>query len=152
MTTRPWLRRRLNQENARWDSAEARSNDGPSTPQQKLLRAAEQGKAEALVRKARPAEPVAMVTPQEREAELRAAGQWPSETQTPKPAPEPAAPVEPERELTPNEQYIAEHCHWRLRGPSDYARQHHEPGRCLVDYNPIDAFYAEQEELEEGEE
>src|SRR5207302_645979 len=44
------------------------------TPYEKLLRAAENGEFEALVRQSRPAEPPAMITPQEREAELRAQG------------------------------------------------------------------------------
>ena len=103
---------------------EAQAN--ASTPQERLLRAARNGQFEALVCKARPAQPVAMVTPEEREAELRRTGRWPPDKPKAKrkPKEEPAKkpePKKPERELTPNEQYIAEHCHWRQRGPSDYA-------------------------------
>ena len=50
-----------------------------STPQEQLLQAAKNGQFEALVRAARPAEPVVMITPEEREAELRAAGRWPTD-------------------------------------------------------------------------
>ena len=46
--------------------------DDAATPQQKLVRAAETGRFEAIVAAAQPAEPPKMVTPEEREAELRA--------------------------------------------------------------------------------
>jgi len=38
--------------------------------------------------------------------------------------------------MTPNEQYLAEHCRWRRRGPRDdaYRRQ---PSSCLTDYDPL---------------
>jgi hypothetical protein len=80
-----------------------------------------------------------MVTPEEREAELRASGQWPAETReltsAPEPGPEPAA-EEPPRELTPNEQYIAEHCGWGRREPGEY-RERVPYGRCKTEYDPI---------------
>src|SRR5258707_1280969 len=119
----------------------ATTDDGGLTPYQKLLRAAENGQFEALVRKARPAKPLVMVTPQEREAGLRASGHWPAEKPEPKPAPQPApAAVEPARGLTPNEQYLAEPCRWRPRGPRDPHRR--PPRLCLTDYDPL----AEEEE------
>jgi hypothetical protein len=130
----------------------ARPTDPAPTAQDGLLRAVENGTFETLVGEAQPAQPIAMVTPEEREAELRATSQRPGEKPPLEPAPEPATPPEPERELTPNAQYIAEYCHWRQRGPSDYADFQHEPGRCLVDYDPIEYFYAEQEELEREDE
>src|SRR5258708_1662475 len=93
------------------------TDDGGLTPYQKLLRAAENGPFEALVRKARPAKPLVMVTPQEREAGLRASGRWPAEKPAstspvirgrPGGGEPPARPAaEPTRELTPNEQYLA---------------------------------------------
>ncbi|MBN9089148.1 MAG: hypothetical protein J0J01_19755 [Reyranella sp.] len=109
-----------------------------SSPHEGLLQAAQSGQFEALVREARPVEPVAMVTPEEREAELRASGQWPAEKREPSAAPssESEAPPEPPPELTPNEQYIAEHCHWRRRGLNDY-RERHRPGRCLTEYDVL---------------
>jgi hypothetical protein len=117
-----------------------KSRRAAATPQDGLLRAAEDGRFEALVAEAQPAEPVAMVTPEEREAELRAAGRWSTDEREPlsesRPAAESETPAEPERELTPNEQYIAEHVHWRRRGPND-DRQHVRPGRCLTEYDPL---------------
>jgi hypothetical protein len=115
--------RRVEKEVAALPPVEA---DG-ATPQEGLLQAAQSGGFEALVRAARPAQPVAMVTPEEREAELRQAGQGPDGTGEAR---------EPEREPTPNEQYIAQHCRWRRRGPNDY-RERHRPGRCLTEYDPI---------------
>ncbi len=118
--------------------AAASSSGDALTPYQKLLRAAERGQFEALVRKARPKRPLAMVTPQEREAELRAAGRWPIDRPVPRPAPQPApAAVEPPPpELTPNEQYLAEHCRWRPRGPHDDTYRHARR-ECLTDYDPL---------------
>ena len=37
--------------------------------------------------------------------------------------------------MTPNEQYLAEHCRWRRRGPHDHA--YREPRSCLTDYDPL---------------
>ena len=97
----------------------------------------ERGQFEALVRAARPKRPPAMVTPQEREAALRASGRWPAESpeRKPKQAPQPVPAAEPPPELTPNEQYIADHCRWRRRGPHDHA--YREPRSCLTDYDPL---------------
>ena len=120
------------------------TDDGGLTPYEKLLRAAESGQFEALVRKARLAEPLAMVTPQEREAALRRSGSWPAEKHEPKRTPPPAPPAEPPPELTPNEQYIAEHSRWRPRGPRDDAYRR-PPRPCLTDYDPL----ADEEEAEE---
>ena len=139
--SRRGLEARLDRECGKRNAAPPTADDAPSTPQQKLLRAAETGQFEALVHKAQPAEPVAMVTPEEREAELRAAGRWPAEKREPPPAPEPEPSAETPLELTtpeltPNEQYIAEHCHWRRRRPNDY-RERHRPGRCLTEYDVL---------------
>ena len=122
------------------EEAEPTIDDAGLTPHQKLLRAAESGRFEALVRKARPAEPLAMVTPQEREAELRQSGRWPAEKpeprHEPKQAPQPAPAPAPAAEMTPNEQYLAEHCRWRRRGPHDHAYRR-QPSSCLTDYDPL---------------
>jgi hypothetical protein len=64
-----------------------------------------------------------MVTPEEREAELRAAGKWPEEPALPtapasmEPAQiaEAAAPAK-----TPQQAWMEELCGWRHRGPEDY--------------------------------
>ena len=129
--------RRVDELVSRPDEAAA---DRDATPQHKLVRAAETGRLEAIVAAAQPAEPPKMVTPEEREAELRRAGQGTGKGPgKPKPkrkaAPKPA-PKEPERELTPNEQYIAEHCRWVPRRPSDY-RPRVPYGRSLTEYNPL---------------
>jgi hypothetical protein len=110
-----------------------------TTPGDGLLRAAESGQYEALVARARLAQPIAMVTPEEREAELRAQGKWTADKPKRKPKPRrKAEPKPPERELTPNEQYIAEHCQWRERGPNDYPpRPQHRVGQCLTEYDPL---------------
>jgi len=110
--------------------------DVAATPHDRLVWAAQNGQFETLVDEARPAEPLAMVTPEEREAELRAAGRWPADKPKPVPAPPSAPEAEPERELTPNEQYIAEHCRWTPRRRSSPPR-HHREGRCLTEYNPL---------------
>ena len=115
--------------------------DEALTPYDKLLRAAERGQFEALVRAARPAEPPVMVTPQQREAALRASGRWPADRHAPKPAPRPAPVAEPipgppPPELTPNEQYIADHCRWGRRSPHDYAHRR-APSFCQTDYDPL---------------
>ena len=118
-------------------NAQARKPEDATTPLQKLVRAAETGRFEAIVAAAQPAEPPKMVTPEEREAALRAEGKWPEEKPKPPPKPEPKAePKPPERELTPNEQYIAEHCRWRKRGPGDY-RKRVPYGRCLTEYDVL---------------
>jgi len=43
--------------------------------------------------------------------------------------------AEPERELTPNEQYIAEHCRWSRRGPRDLPQRPY--GQCMVEYDVL---------------
>jgi hypothetical protein len=118
----------------------ARKPDDATTPQQKLVRAAETGRFETIVAAAQPAEPPKMVTPEEREAELRRTGQAP-DTSPDKPkarckaVPKPEL-KEPERPLTPNEQYIAEHCQWSPRRPDGY-RERVPYGRCKTEYDPI---------------
>src|SRR5581483_11853686 len=90
----------------------------------------------ALVAAAQPAEPPKMVTPEEREAELRANGQWPDKPKARRKAAPKPKPEEPQRPRTPNEEYIDEHCRWRARGPSDY-RPPIPYGRCLTEYDPL---------------
>jgi hypothetical protein len=124
----------------RFDRERARRNAAPkpedqATPQQKLVRAAETGGFEAIVAAAQPAEPPKMVTPEEREAELRRSGTRDKPKAKRKPAQSPE-PIKPERPLTLNEQYIAEHCRWRARGPGDY-RAPLPYGRCLTEYDPL---------------
>src|SRR5258708_24447127 len=118
--------------------------DAVETSYEKQLRAAERGQFEALVRAARPKRPLGMVTPQEREAELRAAGRWPSDERAstspvtrgwPGGGEPPAPPAtEPSPELRPNEQYLAELCRWGPSGPHD--TYHHTRREILTDYSP----------------
>jgi len=130
---------RFERERAKREAA-ARKPAGAATPQQQLVRAAETGGFEAIVASAQPAEPPKMVTPEEREAELRRAGQWTDkgidEAEAERKAAPTSEPKEPERPLTPNETYIAEHCRWRTRGPGD-TRERAPYGRCLTEYDPL---------------
>ncbi len=77
MTDERTIQAHFDRECAKREAA-ARQPADTATPQQKLVRAAESGRFEAIVAAAQPAEPPKMVTPEEREAELRATGQWPS--------------------------------------------------------------------------
>jgi hypothetical protein len=111
---------------------------GSLTPHEKLVRAAETGQFEAIVAKAQPAESPIMVTPEEREAELRASGRWPEPKPDPAAAPaEPEAAAKPERELTPpmspGEQYVAETTRWSPRRAQDLPQRPY--GQCLVEYD-----------------
>lgn len=114
-----------------------------ATPQQNLVRAAETGRLEAIVAAAQPAEPPKMVTPEEREAELRAAGQWPSEQKPEPPAPD--APAEPEprapepgmpTEPTSGMLWAEANLRRRPRGPGGHGSTHN-PYRCLTEYDPL---------------
>jgi hypothetical protein len=116
-------------------NAEAGKPEDDATPQENLVRAAEAGRFETIVATAQPAEPPKMVTPEEREAELRRTGKWPDKPKAKRKASKPK-PKEPERPLTPNEAYIAEHCEWRARGPGDY-RAPVPYGRCLTEYDVL---------------
>jgi len=114
-----------------------------ASPQEGLLRAAEAGKLEALISQAQPAEPVVMVTPEEREAELRATGKWPEDKPTPPPPAEPpaeAAPPAPEpgmpTEPTPGMAWAEENLSRRPPG-SGNRRPAHNPYRCLTEYDPL---------------
>ncbi|MBN9089374.1 MAG: hypothetical protein J0J01_20895 [Reyranella sp.] len=183
MTSERVIQAHLDRERARRNAAAAGKPD-KATPQQKLVRAAETGRFEAIVAAAQPAEPPKMVTPEEREAELRRTGQWTDKWQSEKSdSPSPVqAPSEARAgrqgegeqqdvrvafphldpppsdggggpELTPNEQYIAEHCRWRRRGPGDY-RERVPYGRCLTEYDvftgePIGDGYEHSEEDDE---
>jgi hypothetical protein len=131
MTSDRFIEARFDRERARRQTAA--KPETAATPQQKLVRAAETGRFEAIVASAQPAEPPKMVTPEEREAELRRTDQWPDESKPKGKAAEPEPAAEPGRELTPNEQYIAEHCRWRRRGPRDARRIPY--GRCLTEYD-----------------
>jgi hypothetical protein len=157
MTSERMIQARLDRERARRNAA--CKPDDATTPQQKLVRAAESGRFETIVAAAQPAEPPKMVTPEEREAELRRTGQWPSSTSPvqapsearagrpgggkPQARPEAFPHLDPPpsdggggQELTPQQQYIDEHCRWRRRGPGDY-RPTHNPYRCLTEYDVL---------------
>jgi hypothetical protein len=129
------LQARLDRERAQRE-AFARKPEDAATPQQKLVRAAETGRFEAIVAAAQPAEPPKMVTPEEREAELRRTGKWTDKPKAKRKAAPKPEPKEPERPLTPNEQYINEHCQWRERRPSDY-RERVPYGRSLTEYDVL---------------
>jgi hypothetical protein len=132
----------LEREIGKRKAAAAGKAEDAVTPQQKLVRAAETGRLEAIVAAAQPAEPPKMVTPEEREAELRRTGQWTDEqkpkseaeavTPDPPPAPEPGMPTEP----TPGTVWAEERIRWRPRGPSG-ARPTHNPYRCLTEYDAL---------------
>jgi hypothetical protein len=135
MTGERTIQAHLDRERARREAAAGKPEDA-ATPQQKLVRAAETGRFEAIVAAAQPAEPPKMVTPEEREAELRRAGKGPDKPKAKrKPAPKPE-PKEPKRPPTPNEAYVDEHCQWRARGPNDY-RETHRVGRSKTEYDPL---------------
>jgi hypothetical protein len=134
MTSERVIQAHLDRERARRNAA--CKADDTTTPQQKLVRAAETGRFETIVAAAQPAEPPKMVSPEEREAELHRTGKWPDEPKAKrKAAPKPEL-KEPERPSTPGEQYIAEHCRWRVRGPGDY-RARVPYGRCLTECDPL---------------
>ena len=119
------------------------------TAQQVLLWAAQNGKYEEIVAEASKGYRPQMVTPEEREAELRATGRWPTASEVAEPAPdrppvamaEPAPPSEPERPL----EYWEEKCHWRRRGPADYDWDDEEPGGyfCEYEYDPLERGWEE---------
>src|SRR5689334_391715 len=143
MITEGMVRAGLRRLSAR--KAEARKPDDAATPQEKLVRAAETGQFEAIVAKAQPAEPPKMVTPEEREAELRAKGEWPDAPQPQpeagtappalepeSPAPEPGMPTEP----TAGMKWAEEHLIRRPRGARD-VRPRIPYGRCLTEYDVL---------------
>ena len=129
--------RRVDELVSRPDEAAA---DQDATPQQKLVRAAETGRFEAIVAAAQPAEPPKMVTPEEREAELRRTGQWRDKppdkpkrkARKKKPVPEPGMPTEP----TAGMRWAEENIRWRPRGSGGY-RERVPYGRCLTEYDPL---------------
>ena len=136
MTTDRIIDARFERERAKRAAAAARQTADAATPEQNLVRAAETGRFESIVAAAQPAEPPKMVTPEEREAELRRTGKWQSEPKAKRKAAAKPKPKEPKRALTPNEQFIDENCQWRARGPGDY-RQRVPYGRCLTEYDPL---------------
>jgi hypothetical protein len=141
---RPRLNARADRKLEKRDAARRRQTAQPtepaSTPQDGLLRAVETGTYEALVAKARPVQPIAMVTPEEREAERRAAGKAVEDKPKRKPkarprkkklALEPGMPTEP----TPGMLWAEEHTHWGRRGLN--RTPNHPVGRCLTEYDPL---------------
>jgi len=142
MTSERMIQAHLDREQARRNAA--RKRDDATTPQEKLVRAAENGRFETIVAAAQPAEPTKMVSPEEREAELRATGQWPA-AQKPEPAAPPDAAAEPEApapepgmptEPTPGMAWAEENLSRRPPG-SGNRRPAHNPYRCLTEYDPL---------------
>ena len=129
---------RFERERAKRGAAAAGKSADAATPQQKLVRAAETGRFEAVVAAAQ-TEPPKMVTPEEREAELSAAGKAVEDAPKPKrkprkkkPALEPGMPTEP----TPGMQWAEEHMRRRPRGSAD--RSERVPyGQCQTEYDPL---------------
>ncbi len=122
-------------------SAQPSADADRSTPYQRLLRAAESGQFETLVAEAQPAEPAAMVTAQEREAGLRASGQWPAETAVP-PGRKPLPPAEPVEDPFPGPRYPPSqyvYAFWRPRDAFD-ERDVRPAGRCVHEYDPFAEF------------
>jgi hypothetical protein len=108
MTWKPRLNARVDRARARHRDARRRRTGPTNDPAPTY---------EALVAQARPAQPIAMVTPEEREAELRAAGtaaeakpqRTPNTTPRPEPPPpQPGMPTEP----TPGMLWAEERCRW----------------------------------------
>jgi hypothetical protein len=95
------------------------------------------GLAELVARSMAGEPPPRLKTPEENEAELRAAGQWPAEpAAAPPPAPEAPSPPAEER---PRE-YWEEKCRWRRRGSRDYDDwddRQRTGNRCLTEYDPL---------------
>ena len=148
MAWRPRLTARTDREGERRKAARkrrlARRTDATAvSAQEGLVRAAETGRFEAIVAAAQPAEPLVMVTPEEREAELRATGKWPEDkpkpppqaeptAETAPPAPEPGMPTEP----TAGMKWAEENLKKRPRG-SGARRPTHNPYRSLTEYNVL---------------
>jgi hypothetical protein len=139
MTTERTIQAHFDRERARREAA-AHTSD-KATPQQKLVRAAETGRFEAIVAAAQPAEPPKMVTPEEREAELLAEGKAVEDKpkrkpkarpRKKKPALEPGMPTEP----TPGMQWAEENIRWRPRGSGD-RHPTHNPYRCKTEYDVL---------------
>jgi hypothetical protein len=109
------------------------------SPQRRLLRVAQDGGFEALVAAAAPAEPAAMVTPEERDAALQAAGQRPAPAQTApeaapatQPAEPPPAPPPPETDPLRFWEGVVRWVPVSERPPVP-----REPRRALIDYDPL---------------
>jgi hypothetical protein len=135
VTARKPLRGRLDRERGKRRTSAPAADEAGLTPYQKLVRAAETGRFETLVRKARPAQPVAMVKPEEREKALREAGQWTAEKPVPPEMPPEETPApEPTRELTASEAYVEEHCRWVPLAERRY-RPRIPYGRCITEYD-----------------
>ena len=148
MASRPRLTARTDREGERRKAARKRrlarrTGATAASAQDALVRAAEAGRFEDLVARAQPAEPVVMVTPEEREAELRAAGKWPEDKPTlpaqaeppaeaAPPAPEPGMPTEP----TPGMVWAEGNLRRGSRG-SRAPRPTHNPYRCLTEYDVL---------------
>ena len=107
------------------------------TPYERLLWAAENGKYEELVRKARESQPPPrMTTPEENEAALQADGKWPPPepvAERKAPAVEPPTPSEPK----PEPPWWEEKARWRARGAADYDWADGPRYECLHEYDPL---------------
>jgi outer membrane biosynthesis protein TonB len=81
----------------------------------------------------------------------------PATASTPQPAPAPAPPAAPPAKRRPRRrpkrvqapkaepQWWEERARWKQRGAEDYRWGDVKPNMCLVDYDPIAAFYDEEE-------
>jgi hypothetical protein len=136
-------REREKRQAARQRRIARRTGATAASAQEGLLRAAEAGQLEALIGRAQPAEPLVMVTPEEREAELRATGKWPEDkpkpppqaeptAETAPPAPEPGMPTEP----TAGMKWAEENLKKLSRGSGRH-RPTHNPYRCLTEYDVL---------------
>lgn len=146
MKSEPTMDTWVDQERARRETFVRKPDE--ATQQQKLVRAAESGRFETIVAAAQPAEPPKMVSPEEREAELRAAGRWPGEQkpeQKLEPGATPDAPAEPEpaapepgmpTEPTTGMVWAEENLRRRPRGSRGHGPTH-DPYRCLTEYDPL---------------
>jgi hypothetical protein len=118
------------------------------TAAQILLWAAGHGEYETVVELAAEGHQPKMVTPEEREAALRSAGQWPTEDAAPSPQAvsdsPPAAAAEPGTPMakTPGQLYADEKCQWRLRTAADDAEDADPFAgyRIEVDYDPLEGM------------
>jgi hypothetical protein len=166
MTWRARLTARADRDDERRQAARQRriarrTGATAASPQEGLVRAAEAGRLEELIAQAQPAEPIVMVTPEEREAERRAAGTWAEDKPTPAPQAQPtaeAAPPEPEpgqpTEPTPGMKWAEENLKRRPRGSGGHWPAH-DPYRCLTEYDVLTGEiigdgYIQYDEEDEG--
>jgi hypothetical protein len=111
------------------------------TAQQVLLWAARNGGFEAIVEEANEGYRPKMVTAEEHEAELRAAGKWREETPAaPQPAPVDAEPKREPGMPPPEPQWWEEKARFRHRGPEDYDWDDDKQSGyfCEHEYDPLE--------------